>query len=110
MKKNEIIQELKRLHDRMVSGGNILPNGKLIQAVFEAAELVEGQPEIFYLCDGKSCSKGCRSHLVSGCQHTANPMHAKNFILIRPGRLFERDPADKLVIDEKIPDELIVEV
>lgn len=89
MEKREIIEALKGLHDRMVSGGNILPDGKLIQAVFEAAELIEGQPKVFYLCDGKACPKGCRSHLVSGCKHTADPMHAKNFVLMRPGRLFE---------------------
>lgn len=120
MEKRAVIQQLTKLHDAMVYGGQIIPDGELIQAVFEAAQLIEGQPKIFYLCDGKACQKGCRSHLGSGCKHTANPMHAKNFVLIRPGRLFERDPADACKPssqpvhpdpDEKAPDsEPIAEV
>ena len=119
MDKRMVIQQLTALHDRMVSGGNILPDNQLIGAVFEAAQLIEGQPKIFYLCDGKACPKGCRSHLVSGCKHTTDPMHAKNFVLIRPDRLFERDPegAGKAIprpvhpnADEKTPDEPIAEV
>ena len=40
MDKREVIRQLTALHDRMVSGGNILPDNQLIGAVFEAA----GQP------------------------------------------------------------------
>lgn len=46
MERQEIAQELKQLHDRMVYGGQIIPDGKLIQAVFEAAALIEAEEEI----------------------------------------------------------------
>ena len=45
MERAEIIKELKALHDAMVFGTSIIPGRQLIQAVFEAAELIDVDDE-----------------------------------------------------------------
>jgi hypothetical protein len=46
MERAEILKELRMLHDAMVYGTSIIPGRKLIQAVYEAAELLESEAEI----------------------------------------------------------------
>ena len=46
MERAEIAKELRALHDAMVFGTSIIPGKRLIQAVFEAAMLLEDMDEI----------------------------------------------------------------
>lgn len=46
MKRSEILEELKALHDAMVFGKKIIPGRRMIQAVYEAAEMIEAEQEL----------------------------------------------------------------
>lgn len=60
--------------------------------VKKCSECDRGQ-DVFYLCDGTACNGGCS---ISGCTHTTDVRHAKNFKYIFDGEYFlEKENSDE---------------